>query len=147
MKIWIHQALTLQWCHNERDGISHHWRLGCLHYCLFRCRKYQSSMSLAFVRRIHRWPVNFPHKGPVTRKMFPFDHVIMKIHNCIRNETAITGTHNQCYLPGRRDNFLSEWAHLWKETEINIKTSHEVNFWALLHYLFLLLICHCLCQL
>ena len=40
-------------------------------------RKTQSSVSLAFVRRIHRWPVNSPHKGPVTRKMFPFDDVIM----------------------------------------------------------------------
>ena len=34
-------------------------------------------MSLAFVRGIHRWPVNSPGKGPVTRKMFPFDYVVM----------------------------------------------------------------------
>ena len=27
-------------------------------------RKHQSSASLAFVRGIHRWPVNSPHKGP-----------------------------------------------------------------------------------
>ena len=40
-------------------------------------RKHQSSASLAFVRGIHRWPVNSPHKGPVTRKMFPFDDVII----------------------------------------------------------------------
>ena len=40
-------------------------------------RKYQSSTSLAFVRGIHRWPVNSPHKRPVTRKMFPFDDIIM----------------------------------------------------------------------
>ena len=41
-------------------------------------RKHQSFASLAFVRGIHRWPVNSPHKGPVTRrKMFPFDDVIM----------------------------------------------------------------------
>ena len=40
-------------------------------------RKHQSSASLAFVLGINRWPVNFPHKGPVTRKMFPFDDVIM----------------------------------------------------------------------
>ena len=33
-------------------------------------RKHQSSASLAFVRGIHRWPVNSPHKGPVTRKIF-----------------------------------------------------------------------------
>ena len=40
-------------------------------------RKRDSSASLAFVRGIHRWPVNSPHKGPVTRKMFPFNDVIM----------------------------------------------------------------------
>ena len=40
-------------------------------------RKHESSASLAFVRGIHRRPVNSPHKGPVTRKMFPFDDVIM----------------------------------------------------------------------
>ena len=39
-------------------------------------RKHQSSASLAFVWGIHRWPVNSPHKWPVTRKMFPFDDVI-----------------------------------------------------------------------
>ena len=39
-------------------------------------RKHQSSASLAFVRGIHRWPVNSPHKGPVMRKMFPFDDVM-----------------------------------------------------------------------
>ena len=40
-------------------------------------RKHQSSASLAFVRGIHWRPVNSPHKGLVTRKMFPFDDVIM----------------------------------------------------------------------
>ena len=44
-------------------------------------RKHQSSASLAFVREIHRGPVNFPHKWPVTRKMFPFDDVIMVFLN------------------------------------------------------------------
>ena len=40
-------------------------------------RKHQCSASLAFVRGFHRWPVNSPHKWPVTLKMFPFDDVIM----------------------------------------------------------------------
>ena len=40
-------------------------------------RKHQSSASLAFVRGIHRKPVNSLNKGQVTRKMFPFDDVIM----------------------------------------------------------------------
>ena len=40
-------------------------------------RKHQSSASLSFVRVIHRGSVNSPHKWPVTRKMFPFDDVII----------------------------------------------------------------------
>ena len=40
-------------------------------------RKHQSSASLAFVRGIQPGPVNSPHKWAVTRKMFPFDDVIM----------------------------------------------------------------------
>ena len=35
--------------------------------------KLQCSASLAFVRGIHRWLLNSPHKGPVTQKMFPFN--------------------------------------------------------------------------
>ena len=43
-------------------------------------RKHQSFASLAFVRGIHRGPVNSPHKWPVTQKMFPFDDFIMLLH-------------------------------------------------------------------
>ena len=39
--------------------------------------KHQSPVTLVFVRGSHRGPVNSPHKGPVTRKMFPVDDVIM----------------------------------------------------------------------
>ena len=39
--------------------------------------KHQRSALLTLMRGIHRWPVNSPHKGPVTRKVFPFDDVIM----------------------------------------------------------------------
>ena len=58
--------------------------------------QHQSSASPAFVREIHRWPVNSPHKWPVTRKMFPFDGVIMNwrdiacciFSNCEQNIAA-----------------------------------------------------------
>ena len=40
-------------------------------------RSDQRKHQLAFVRGIHRSPVNSPHAGPVTRKMLPFDDVIM----------------------------------------------------------------------
>ena len=36
-------------------------------------------MALAFVRGIHQWTMNSLRKGPVTRKMFPFDEVIMNM--------------------------------------------------------------------
>ena len=48
-------------------------------------RKHQSSASLAFVRWIHRGPVNSPHKWSVTRKMFPLHDVIMF------HERSVTG--------------------------------------------------------
>ena len=54
-------------------GLGHETMVYALYVFLY---SYQSSASLAFVRRIHRWPVNSPHKGPVT--LFPFDDVIMK---------------------------------------------------------------------
>ena len=43
-------------------------------------RTHKSSASLAFVRGNHRIPVNSPHKRPVTRKMLPFDDVIICIY-------------------------------------------------------------------
>ena len=82
----------LQWRHNERDGASNHRRLDYLLNRWFRCRsnKHQSSAPLAFVRGIHRWPVDSLHKEPVTRQMFPFDDVIMAtayIQHCQHNES------------------------------------------------------------
>ena len=79
---FVGTALSLQWHHNERDGVSNNQPHDCLLNRLLRHRlerKRQSSVSLAFVRGIHRWPVNSPHKGSVTRKMFQFDDVIMMI--------------------------------------------------------------------
>ena len=70
---------VLQWRHNRHDSVSHHQP----YYCLFSLssgadqRIHQTSASLTCVRGIHRWLVNSRHKGPVTRKMFPFDDVIM----------------------------------------------------------------------
>ena len=49
---------------------------------LFTQRKHLSSAPLAFVRGIHQGPVNSLHKWPITRKMFPIDHIIMP-HICV----------------------------------------------------------------
>ena len=72
--------ISLQWRHNERDVVSNHQRLDCFFNRFFSGvdqRKHQSSTSLVFVRAIHRSPVDSPHKGPVTWKMFSFHDVII----------------------------------------------------------------------
>ena len=79
---WMHIGMsvkTLQWRHNGHDGVSNH-QFTIVYSTVYsgaNRKTHQSSASLAFVRGIHRWPVNSPHKWPVTRKMFPFDDVIM----------------------------------------------------------------------
>ena len=56
-------------------------------------RKYQSSASLAFVRGIHRGPMNSPHKSPVTRKIFPFNDVIIFPGLTIAHHDAFSEKH------------------------------------------------------
>ena len=73
---------TLQWRHNGCNSVSNHQPHDCFLNRVFRhiSKKtpLERSASLAFVRGIHRRPVNSPHKWPVTQKMFPFDDVIMR---------------------------------------------------------------------
>ena len=58
--------------------------------------KHQSSASLAFARGIHRGPLNFPHKWPVTRKIFPFDDVTMSSHSAIEQSYIRVGHLSAC---------------------------------------------------
>ena len=57
--------------------------------------KHQRPASLAFVRGIHRKPVNSPHKWPITRKMFAFDDVIMIEHTKLFTHGLISD--HPCY--------------------------------------------------
>ena len=64
---------------------------------------------LAFVKGIHRWPVNCPRKRPLTRKMFLSDDTIMtcrrirKVHNVLGSLLALTilsqGYNSSAYQP------------------------------------------------
>ena len=70
---------TLRWRHNDQDGVSNHQPHGCLLNRLFRRRSNKTSKLRVTGLCVGNspGPVNSPHKGPVTRKMFPFDDVIM----------------------------------------------------------------------
>ena len=64
--------------HNRRDGVFTGVSIVSSTVCSGKDQiKHQSSASLVPVRGIHRSPVDSPHKEPVSRKMFPFDDVIM----------------------------------------------------------------------
>ena len=77
-----HWVFSLQWRHNERDGVSNHERLDCLLNYLFRCRSKKTSKLRVTGLCEGNSPVNSPLNGPVTWKMFPFDDVIMYIVTC-----------------------------------------------------------------
>ena len=77
-------------------------------------RKHQSSASLAFVWGIHQGQVNSPHNWPVTRKMFPFDDVIM-------------------ILPPPDHSHAWEWwyAHISKLTDfhVSMRMKSTIQYW------------------
>ena len=70
---------SLHWRHNDHDGVSNHQPHGCLFNRLFRRRSKKTSKLrvTGLCAGNSPGPVNSPHKGPVTRKMFPFDDLIM----------------------------------------------------------------------
>ena len=73
-------TITLRWRHNDHNCVSNHQPRGCLLNRLFRRRSKKTSKLRVTGLCVGNspGPVNSPHKGPVTRKMFPFDDVIMQ---------------------------------------------------------------------
>ena len=80
---------SLQWRHDERQGVSNHRRLDCLLNRLFR-RISKNTSKLRVTSLCEGNPPDSPHKGPVTRKMFLFDNVIMhRFGNCVKHSACI----------------------------------------------------------
>ena len=75
-------------------------------------RKHQRSASLAFVRGTRRWPVNSPHKGPVTRKIFiwwrhhvkPTYFMISSVYKIIIPTRQIHRKHTTDHQPMKKSN-------------------------------------------
>ena len=85
-------------------------------------KRHQSSASLVSIRGTHRWLLNSPYKGPVTRKMFPFDDVIMNHRDTDFPQMPkyiISGKHNRY--------FLNKEEHDYK-LQVNMIYTNDVDF-------------------
>ena len=84
-------AVTLHWRHNDHDGVSNHQPHCYLLNRLFgrRSKKTSKLRVTGLCVGNSPGPVNSPHKGPVTRKMVPFDDVIMIWSFCKRDFLCI----------------------------------------------------------
>ena len=93
-------------------------------------RKHQSPASLAFVMEIHRSPVNSLHKGPVARKMFPFDDVTISVKRFTNTMIACISSDTWRTLLGAG---TGKWnpAELWcrKKQERMKKTTRLQQWW------------------
>ena len=104
---------TLRWRHNDHAGVSNHQPYGCLLNRLFRRRSKKTSKlcvtGLCVGNSIV--PVNSPHKWPVTRKMSPFDDVIMTSYGGIQTslweEWHLTSQHQSYYIET-----IGPWLHV-----------------------------------
>ena len=76
---------SLHWRHNDHDGVSNHQPRGCLLNRLFRriSKKTSKLRVTGLCAGNSPGPVNSTPKGPVTRKMFSFDDVIMFSSNSV----------------------------------------------------------------
>ena len=93
--------LSLQWRHNESDRVSNHQPHDCLIKRLFGSRSKKTSKPRATGLCVGNspGPVNSPHKGPVTRKIFPFDDVIMVLPLGIYHKLITAFVTQHRYLP------------------------------------------------
>ena len=96
--LYSSQCFSLQWRHNEHNGVSNYRRLECLLNRLSGHRSKKTSKLCVTGFCDGNSPLNSPHKGPVTQRMLPFDDIIvfcMLIANdfmwCIACYVANTG--------------------------------------------------------
>ena len=121
----------LRWRHNDHDSVSNHQPHGCLLNRLFRHRSKKTSKLRVTGLCVGNspGPVNSPHKGPVTRKMFPFDDVIMhvnliqlsnwpgSVHICGHRTPEVTRSNGpglRTITINRYRAFVCYWGHVWQ---------------------------------
>ena len=103
-------------------------------------RKHQSSVSLTFVWIIHRWPVNSPHKWPVTRKKFPFDDVIMISARFLPWDSILDYTYFT-----RQDTASSRTVTLVMGYSAKFSTNYKINAkWTIMYFVKWTVVSNCI---
>ena len=114
----------LHWRQNDHDGVSNHQPHGCLLNRLFRCRSKKTSKLrvTGLCAGNSPGPVNSPHKRPVTRKMFPFDDVIMLYE--YSNQPKMTWWEINSLSPGQNGRLFAD------DISICIFVNETFVFWS-----------------
>ena len=102
----------LRWRHNARNSVSNHQPHDCLLNRIFRRRSKKIS-KLRVTGLCAGSPVNSPHKWPLTRKMFPFDDVIM------HNKESINRNFDISLFP-----LLRAWTTCWINSRVTGDLKH-----------------------
>ena len=113
--LWIY-LWSLQWRHNGLDGVSNHQSHHCLLSRLFgrRSKKISKLRVTGLCVVIHRSP------GPVTRKMFTFDDVIMFVKAIIHCAHTIRQYAINAYI-------IQQGTNLWPQRLIlTPEIMHEI---------------------
>ena len=138
---------SLQWRHNERDGVSNHQPHDCLLNRLFKPRSNKTSKLRVTGLCAGNSPVlvNSPHKVPITRKMFPFDDVIMgknlmKMYHHVM-PTAVSTYVTKCHcinyegtgsgIFSNSCRYIQVSIHHWER--IKTENHHDDNNWTWWH--------------
>ena len=110
---WPDFRNSLRWRQNGRDSVSNHQPRECLFNHLFRRRSKKTSKPrvTGLCMGNSPGPVNSPHKGPVTRKMFPFDDAIMCFYYSWTNYRGFTIQRNTLLMD--ESHASTSWSHDW----------------------------------
>ena len=76
------------------------------------------------------WPVNSPHKGPVTRIIFLFDDVIMELYMHVPStDVRSWATKNMRRVGNKRSFSTRLFRHIWREWMVHSGQPHPSAVW------------------
>ena len=74
-----HVLHALQWRHNESHDVWNNQQLDGVFNYLFKLIKENIKVHVTGPMGIHRWPVDSPHKGPVTRNTWRHNWLVLYV--------------------------------------------------------------------